>query len=123
MFSSFVRINRRAAQDHMRRFPVFFDTPSYRDELMATSKNHPIATRLVGPRLQRRLIPWLRRAEVGISGYPTFFDHCSPASMQEALEKTGSEDVDIRPFYGASSSWRIRSCAWGDRGRSEVPGT
>ena len=44
---------------------------------------HPysIALRMVGPKLQKRLIATLRQAAAAVTGYPAFFDHCSVTSM------------------------------------------
>ena len=69
------------------------------------SKHHPysLCLRLVGPRLQRVLISHLRPwAGLEITGYPAFFDRCSPDQMRKQLLKSGFEDVEIRPFYRAN---------------------
>ena len=68
------------------------------------SKNHPYALclRLVGPRLQRFLIRHLRPDSVGITGYPTFFHHCTPGGMRALLAHTGFCDIDIKPYYRAN---------------------
>lgn len=69
------------------------------------SKGHPYALilRLVGPRWQKRLIGALRTAEsAAITGYPTFFDHCSVGQMSRLLREIGFEDVDVRCFYRAN---------------------
>ncbi len=69
------------------------------------SKGHPYALilRLVGPRWQKRLIGALRTAEsAAITGYPTFFDHCSVRQMARLLREAGFEDVDLRCFYRAN---------------------
>lgn len=68
------------------------------------SKWHPysIALRIVGPALQKRLIQALRPDAASVTGYPAFFDHCSPAAMSRLFLDAGFEDVDVLPFYRAS---------------------
>ncbi|MEQ1714832.1 MAG: class I SAM-dependent methyltransferase [Hyphomicrobium sp.] len=68
------------------------------------SKWHPysIATRLVGPTLQRFLIRHLRPDDIAVTGYPTFFDKCSPGAMSALFQKQGFVDVDVMAFYRAS---------------------
>ncbi len=68
------------------------------------SKWHPysIALRVVGPAIQKWLIPYLRPAAVGVTGYPAFFNHCSPSDMEDLLRSQGFERVDVRSFYRAS---------------------
>ncbi|MGI9290603.1 MAG: class I SAM-dependent methyltransferase [Gammaproteobacteria bacterium] len=69
-------------------------------------KNHPYALilRMVGKKLQcviiRKLRPWVKP---GVTGYPTFFDYCSPAQMSRLLNKTGFEDVELIVLYRANS--------------------
>jgi hypothetical protein len=67
------------------------------------SKWHPysIALRLVGPRMQRRLILLLRPEAIEVSGYRAFFDHCSPAAMARLFERQGFIDIDIKAFFNA----------------------
>ena len=68
------------------------------------SRNHPysLCLRLVGPRLQRRLIRHLRPGSEEETGYPAFFHHCSPGAMRALLEGTGFEEVDVLPYYRAN---------------------
>lgn len=68
------------------------------------SKWHPysIALRIVGPVLQKRLIPILRPGAEDVTGYPAFFNHCSVRSMRKVLIKCGFVDVDIKTFYRAN---------------------
>ncbi|RWO76134.1 hypothetical protein [Mesorhizobium sp.] len=68
------------------------------------SKWHPysVALRLVGPVMQKWLIPHLRPAAVGVTGYPAFFDHCSPSDMARLFRSQGFEQVDVMSFYRAS---------------------
>jgi SAM-dependent methyltransferase len=68
------------------------------------SKYHPYALclRTVGPKLQKRLISILRPGLVGETGYPAFFDHCSPRAMRRLLEDIGFVDIDVRAYYRAN---------------------
>ena len=68
------------------------------------SKWHPyaLATRLVGPVLQRRLIPLLRPAAVGVTGYPAFFDKCTPSAMTALFRRQGFSKINVKAFYRAS---------------------
>jgi SAM-dependent methyltransferase len=68
------------------------------------SKWHPysLALRLVGPKLQKRLIRDLRPAAIDVTGYPAFFDRCSPSAMSALFRSHGFADVNVQAFYGAS---------------------
>ena len=68
------------------------------------SKWHPyaIALRLVGPQVQKRLIPLLRPHAVALTGYPAFFDNCTPAAMTRLFREQGFEILEVKPFYRAS---------------------
>jgi SAM-dependent methyltransferase len=68
------------------------------------SKWHPysIALRLVGPKLQKRLIATLRPDAVGVTGYPAFFNYCSPAEFEALLERQGFVDIKIISYYRAT---------------------
>lgn len=68
------------------------------------SKWHPysIALRIVGPVLQKRLIPILRPGTEDVTGYPAYFDHCSVPSMKKKLVKYGFADINIKVFYRAN---------------------
>lgn len=68
------------------------------------SKSHPysLALRLVGPTMQKRLIAMLRPAAVEETGYPAFFDHCSPAAMERVFRQNGFANIRITPFYRAN---------------------
>ncbi|MEQ8293717.1 MAG: class I SAM-dependent methyltransferase [Roseovarius sp.] len=65
---------------------------------------HPysLALRAIGPRLQRRLIPILRPGTEGITGYPAFFDLCTPRAMTQAFRAAGFTEIDVKPFYRAN---------------------
>ncbi|MEW6037062.1 MAG: methyltransferase domain-containing protein [Pseudomonadota bacterium] len=68
------------------------------------SRYHPysISLQIVGPTLQKRLIPLLRPGAETTTGYPAFFNYCSPASMHRLMRETGFVDIDLVPFYRAS---------------------
>ncbi|MDP6244813.1 MAG: hypothetical protein QF462_15980, partial [Myxococcota bacterium] len=56
------------------------------------SRWHPYALilRLVGPKLQKRLITSLRsEQEASVSGYPTFFNQCTSRAMRLTFERAG----------------------------------
>lgn len=68
------------------------------------SKWHPysVALRLVGPALQKRLIALLRPAAKDVSGYPAFFDHCTPGAMERLFHDVGYGKISVQAFYRAS---------------------
>jgi SAM-dependent methyltransferase len=68
------------------------------------SKWHPysVALRLVGPDLQKLLIAILRPDAIGVTGYPAFFDQCSPAAFEALLARQGFVSIDLKPLYRAS---------------------
>lgn len=67
-------------------------------------KGHPYALilRLVGPEWQKRLIAVTRPKAKDVTGYPTFFDHCTARGMTRLFRETGFEDIDIDVHYGAN---------------------
>ncbi len=68
------------------------------------SKNHPysICLRLVGPRLQQTLIRYLRPDSVATTGYPAFFNHCSPREMEDLFQRAGFVEIHLQHFYRAN---------------------
>ena len=68
------------------------------------SKSHPysLALRAVGPTLQKRLIALLRPAAVEETGYPAFFNRCSPSAMAHLFRQTGFTNISVSPFYRAN---------------------
>jgi hypothetical protein len=68
------------------------------------SKYHPysLILRLVGPRLQKKLLDLLRPEAGEVAGYPAFFDRCSPREMQRLFESVGFTEVDVRSFFRAN---------------------
>jgi hypothetical protein len=75
---------------------------------------HPysLCLRLVGPTLQKKLIPILRPDGVGETGYPAFFDHCSTSSMRKVFRASGFEKIDTVPFYNANDYFAFFLPAW-----------
>lgn len=96
--------------EHVRNNEAAFDSiyralvPGGTTHHYVPSCNHPYALclRLVGPRLQRRLIRRLRPGSAEETGYPAFFHHCSPDAMRALLAKTGFAQIEIRPYYRAN---------------------
>ena len=52
--------------------------------------------------MQKKLIKLLRPEAAEVTGYPAFFDECSPNEMRRLFEASGFVDVDIRAFYRAN---------------------
>jgi hypothetical protein len=73
-------------------------------------KNHPYALilRVVGKRLQkviiRKLRPW---ASLETTGYPTYFNYCSPGQMVRLFEKAGFSNVEIDVLYRANGYFKF----------------
>lgn len=68
------------------------------------SKNHfySIILRIVGPRLQRKIIKNLRpQASLEVTGYPTFFHRCCERELHKLLIDTGFKDIKINPYFKA----------------------
>ena len=69
------------------------------------SKYHfySICLRIVGPNAQKKLIKYLRPDAVDVTGYPAFFDKCSPAEMRKLCESTGFDRIEVTPYYKATN--------------------
>lgn len=67
------------------------------------SKYHPysLILRIVGNRIQKILIDVLRPDSASITGYPAFFDQCSPSQMRSVFLDVGFKDVQVIPYYKA----------------------
>ena len=65
---------------------------------------HPysLMLRLVGPKIQRILIPILRPGTEDVTGYPAFFNHCSPDQMENIIREQGFTSIDIQAYYRAN---------------------
>ena len=68
------------------------------------SKYHiySLILRLVGNKGQRFLIKKLRPWAADVTGYPTFFNYCSPRQMRKLLAETGFKSIKITCFYHAN---------------------
>ena len=68
------------------------------------SKNHfySICLRLVGPKLQKILIKYLRPEAITLTGYPAYFDKCSPNEMKKLCQAYGFKDVKVTCYYKAT---------------------
>ena len=68
------------------------------------SKYHfySLCLRLVGPKIQKVLIKNLRPEAIATTGYPAFFDHCSPNQMKRLCNACGFKNVEIIPYYKAT---------------------
>ena len=64
------------------------------------SKNHfySIILRIVGPKLQRILIKYLRPHAIETTGYPAFFSYCSPSEMKRLCNEVGFSNVENYSF-------------------------
>ncbi len=82
---------------------------------LVPSKNHfySIILRIVGPRVQRRLLGALfPPGALEEAGYPTFFHHCSPREMRRLLERSGFEEIHVRCFYRGNGYFRYFTPAY-----------
>ncbi len=68
------------------------------------SRNHfySICLRLVGPKLQKILIKYLRPEAFAVTGYPAFFDKCSPNEMKNLCRAQGFKDIEVICYYKAT---------------------
>jgi hypothetical protein len=68
------------------------------------SKGHfySIILRLVGPRIQRIVIDNLRPEARVVSGYPAFFDKCSPSEIKRLFFEAGFTEVNVITYYRAT---------------------
>jgi len=73
------------------------------------SKYHPysIMLRLVGCKLQKKLIKHLRPWAMNKTGYPVYFDKCSPKEMKELMRNQGFRSVTVLPFFRANDYFRF----------------
>lgn len=68
------------------------------------SKYHfySLLLRLVGPKIQKVLIKYLRPEAIAVTGYPAFFDHCSPNQMKNLCIECGFQNIETIPYYKAT---------------------
>jgi SAM-dependent methyltransferase len=73
------------------------------------SKYHPysLILRLVSPKWQVRLIKTLRPWAMDLTGYPAFFNKCSPKEMKILFASTGFRNIKIVPFFRATDYFRF----------------
>lgn len=64
---------------------------------------HPfsLATRLVGSRMQKKLIPMLR-PDAKHTGYPAYYNLCNPKALKRHLLELGFSEVHVKTSYSAS---------------------
>ena len=63
---------------------------------------YSIILRCVGPRLQKLIIRKLRPHAVEVTGYPAFFNYCSPGQLTKLCKDVGFSRVTIRCYYRAT---------------------
>ena len=61
-----------------------------------------MASRVLGSRIQKYLIPILRSGTEHITGYPAFFNLCTPSKMRKALENAGFVEICVYPYFRAN---------------------
>jgi len=73
------------------------------------SKYHPysLILRLVSPRCQKRLIRTFRFWAEEVTGYPSFFDRCSPKEMRKLFKNKGFKHVTTTSFFRANVYFRF----------------
>lgn len=78
--------------------------PGGRTHHYVPARWHPysMCLRLVGPRLQKKLIRALRPGTEHVTGYPAYFSECSVGAMRALFERTGFESISIRPYFRAN---------------------
>jgi len=58
--------------------------------------------RMIGPKLQKFLIHYLRPETESVTGYPVFFNKCSSHSMENLCNNIGFRKVEIKTYYRAT---------------------
>lgn len=73
------------------------------------SKLHPYSMilRSIGVNLQRKLIRALRPWAKDTTGYPAYFDKCSPGELKKVTQNLGFQQIEITPFYRANNYFRF----------------
>ena len=92
--------------DNTRSLRVIYDALSNGGVTMhyIPSKYHfySLILRLVGPKLQKILIHYLRPEAEAVTGYPAFFHKCSPRQMETLCKDIGFSKIEITPSYRAT---------------------
>lgn len=70
--------------------------------------NHPYALllRIVGNKIQRMLLGLIADGEHAMGGYPTYFDRCTPARMEQTFREAGYGDVAVSVWYSPTPYFR-----------------
>lgn len=73
------------------------------------SRYHPysLILRLIGPHAQKKLIRILRPWAAEVTGYPAFFDKCTPGEMKKRLRAAGFREIRVIPFFRANDYFRF----------------
>jgi len=73
------------------------------------SKYHPysLILRFSGPKIQKWLIKALRPWAKQITGYPVFFDKCSPNDIKKMSINSGFREIQIISFFRANDYFRF----------------
>ena len=70
---------------------------------------HPfsLVTRLVGNHWQKRLIRLFRPSAASVTGYPAFYNRCSPHALRHTLRQSGFVEADLRTNYAATGYFKF----------------
>jgi hypothetical protein len=63
---------------------------------------YSICLRIVGPKIQKKLIPILRSHAADVTGYEAFFHRCSIGEMKKLAKQSGFENINVMAFYRAT---------------------
>ena len=63
---------------------------------------YSVILRIIGPKLQKILIHHLRPEAETVTGFPAFFDNCSPNQMKKLLQNIGFKDIKIKTYFRAT---------------------
>ena len=68
------------------------------------SMYHPYAVGLrnISNTMQKGLIKYLRPELRETTGYPVYFDHCTPRAFQRLMSRVGFTEIRITPYYRAT---------------------
>lgn len=61
-----------------------------------------ILTRMVGNKLQKKLISIIKPNSVAVTGYPVYFDKCDSVSLKRFFKENCAIKYRVKYFYGAS---------------------
>jgi len=63
---------------------------------------YSVILRIIGPKLQKILIHHLRPEAETVTGFPAFFDNCSPNQMRKLLQNIGFKGIKIKTYFRAT---------------------